>query len=582
MKRNLKKFLIVAIVSASTLLPTFAFAETQKTINVIFGKIRVFVNGASVNKETLLYEGTTYIPLRATAEALKKQLIFDPNTNTAYINNIYTEYPESSSPVINQIRHETIVAYFDRIKLIVDGVKSNKETLLYNGSTYIPLRDTAELLKMQVSYDGATSSAKITDGNGSSSPQPINAKLAYYANFPTILDLGTYAGVSLVKSSAINNGAEYCYQKTLVPFEKFNGYLGELVKLGFLLNNELSSNGYYFYSKGSISISIDIRSAEHIVISIQNTNTTTVSIAMYQEYPLIPDIGSFVGAKINAFKTTTEYDGSKAYWYKNISAEVIQTYVNELLRLGYVMDKSLSKTNYYVYTKADISLIVDAATYRYDNTVLVNIKSVTSETYSYYSEYPSVPVFANTQPVSSYLTDDGIGTVFRYGRFDNSVVQNYIKTLTGLGYVLVGNMSYDNYFVYYKDTIQITIDLTTLKSDGGILIIVKKIKSLDSTGSKNDFIAYTQFPGVPDYGAFLNPYKSAFDVATTADGFIVYHYGRPTNSNSVQNYRSKLESLQYLYNSNDSKSNYHVYQKGNTIAIVDLTDSDGFVSIKIK
>ncbi len=61
------------------------FAEQAENIVAIFNKVSLVVNGEKIDKETLLYNGTTYIPLRATAEVLGKEVTWNPDNNTAYI-----------------------------------------------------------------------------------------------------------------------------------------------------------------------------------------------------------------------------------------------------------------------------------------------------------------------------------------------------------------------------------------------------------------------------------------------------------------------------------------------------------------
>ena len=63
-----------------------AFAESSETINAIFGRIKLVVNNMPVEQETLLYNGTTYVPLRVAAEVLDKDVVWGGDNNTAYIN----------------------------------------------------------------------------------------------------------------------------------------------------------------------------------------------------------------------------------------------------------------------------------------------------------------------------------------------------------------------------------------------------------------------------------------------------------------------------------------------------------------
>lgn|GEM_PF-7045128 len=78
------------------LLTSPALAEnTSRTINVAYRDIRLVVDGVEVtlkdvngvSVEPFAYNGTTYLPVRAVAEALKKEVSWDGDASTVYYNN---------------------------------------------------------------------------------------------------------------------------------------------------------------------------------------------------------------------------------------------------------------------------------------------------------------------------------------------------------------------------------------------------------------------------------------------------------------------------------------------------------------
>lgn len=85
MKLNLKSFFAGILVTSLVGTGTIAFAESSQTIQAIFGRVKLVVADKPVEQETLLYNGTTYVPLRAAAEILGKEVAWDGATNTAYI-----------------------------------------------------------------------------------------------------------------------------------------------------------------------------------------------------------------------------------------------------------------------------------------------------------------------------------------------------------------------------------------------------------------------------------------------------------------------------------------------------------------
>lgn len=62
-------------------IPVFA-----ETIDIVFNSINITVNGVKVEADNILYNGTTYVPLRKIGEMLNKDVGWDESTRTASIN----------------------------------------------------------------------------------------------------------------------------------------------------------------------------------------------------------------------------------------------------------------------------------------------------------------------------------------------------------------------------------------------------------------------------------------------------------------------------------------------------------------
>lgn len=62
-----------------------------KTINVLENDIAVVVDGKQIHESNFVYDDRTYLPLRAVAEAVGKEVTYDENTNTAYIGAVPTQ-----------------------------------------------------------------------------------------------------------------------------------------------------------------------------------------------------------------------------------------------------------------------------------------------------------------------------------------------------------------------------------------------------------------------------------------------------------------------------------------------------------
>lgn len=79
---------IVVGAMLATAVPATA-AQITKSISVAYNNIKIVVDGQQVstdkNNEPFIYNGTTYLPIRAVGQAVGKQVTWDGNTNTVYL-----------------------------------------------------------------------------------------------------------------------------------------------------------------------------------------------------------------------------------------------------------------------------------------------------------------------------------------------------------------------------------------------------------------------------------------------------------------------------------------------------------------
>lgn len=99
MKRTLKGF-IMGLLVATLLMGTVFGSGIQETIEVLFNSVNLSVNGTISGKVgenhildngeevpySILYKGTTYLPIRKVSEVLNKEVAWDGDTSTVSIN----------------------------------------------------------------------------------------------------------------------------------------------------------------------------------------------------------------------------------------------------------------------------------------------------------------------------------------------------------------------------------------------------------------------------------------------------------------------------------------------------------------
>ena len=86
LNRSIRTFISGFIVACLLMLSFSSMAEeVSRSIDVAFNKINLKVNGSAVAVDNMLFNGTTYAPVRAVAEMLGKEVLWDSSTNSANI-----------------------------------------------------------------------------------------------------------------------------------------------------------------------------------------------------------------------------------------------------------------------------------------------------------------------------------------------------------------------------------------------------------------------------------------------------------------------------------------------------------------
>jgi len=119
MKKQLQGFIIGVIITI-LILSSSALADTVKQkIEVVFNSINITVNGQKVEADNILYNGTTYVPLRAVAEMLGKEVQWNQETRTASIND---KIETNTAKVIRVVDGDTLEVEFngkiEKVRLI--------------------------------------------------------------------------------------------------------------------------------------------------------------------------------------------------------------------------------------------------------------------------------------------------------------------------------------------------------------------------------------------------------------------------------------------------------------------------------
>ena len=103
MKKHIKRFALAFLIVV-LLMGTAFGAGYQETISVWFNSITITVDGSPVDTKNILYQGTTYLPIRVAAEMLGKDVDWDSKTRTANIRGVETTAGEYSKADIDKLK----------------------------------------------------------------------------------------------------------------------------------------------------------------------------------------------------------------------------------------------------------------------------------------------------------------------------------------------------------------------------------------------------------------------------------------------------------------------------------------------
>lgn len=152
-------------------------AELRPGVKVVIdGTEQTFYNAQGKEVHTIFYNGTHYLPVRAIGELMGKNVNWDQTTLTVTLSSPRLSTPVTGTPDTTTAEQDIYAQLRPDFTIIVDGVVRNfTDTqgrtvypILYNGSTYLPIRAIGELMGDTVSWNATTYAITLTSpGSGS-------------------------------------------------------------------------------------------------------------------------------------------------------------------------------------------------------------------------------------------------------------------------------------------------------------------------------------------------------------------------------------------------------------------------------
>ncbi|GIP39966.1 hypothetical protein J31TS4_32460 [Paenibacillus sp. J31TS4] len=183
MKRNKFVLLLLGVLLlCGSALPASA-NQTSVGVDVYYAPLQYNFDGKKLQPEAgqegMIYEGTTYVPLRFAAYALNKAVGWDQETYTVTLKApTVLEKKQIEEYLVNRLVNGTkpapawdmvptaLQVYWEPIQYVVDGVDKTgvgkKLGFLYNDTLYVPIRFLSELLGMTIAWDQETFAIRAT------------------------------------------------------------------------------------------------------------------------------------------------------------------------------------------------------------------------------------------------------------------------------------------------------------------------------------------------------------------------------------------------------------------------------------
>ncbi len=153
MKKKAVVFCLLGAMALGTC--TVSAANGTKNISATFRNIKIVVDGkeVSTSAEPFIYNGTTYLPIRAVGEAVGKEVTWNAGTNTVYLGEVpeSAKQPETpaapaatgSLPVLTQFVEQMGVTSAEGLPELLAAVRSGEESAYLIVEVYLKGIDEA-------------------------------------------------------------------------------------------------------------------------------------------------------------------------------------------------------------------------------------------------------------------------------------------------------------------------------------------------------------------------------------------------------------------------------------------------------
>jgi YD repeat-containing protein len=314
-------FLALALALMFSLAVPAAASNGNESITVTCRAIRIVVDGTEITPtdasgqpvEPFIYNGTTFLPVRAVARALALTVAWDEATSTVTLTSGGTADPGSGTAAATN-GTKTIAINRRDIRIVMNGTEITPtdangnavEPFIYDGTTYLPVRAVASALGVAVAWDDAASTVYLGE-----QPQETvwltKTETEYYAD-GSIKRQDTYTYDELWRCTAIAShypedpDRDSTITRTFdgdgrLIFEDYgDGYsrysyddAGNLVSDKYYYGGSMVEWQYAYDAAGRISLKTTLDQGDIVTTAAYTYNARGDLVTLVTDYPENPD-----------------------------------------------------------------------------------------------------------------------------------------------------------------------------------------------------------------------------------------------------------------------------------------------------
>ncbi len=155
-----------------TTVPVFAEGKVVKD-SFKLNSGYIYLDNNLIDGESLTYKGVTYLPVRKISETVGLSVVYDKSNNKINLVDGGTKL-NNANTVNKYTKSKTDDLSINNVTVYVNGVQIDSDNIMYNGTTYLPLRKIAEAIGLNVNYHTTTSYINLNSNTNSKEVKTTN------------------------------------------------------------------------------------------------------------------------------------------------------------------------------------------------------------------------------------------------------------------------------------------------------------------------------------------------------------------------------------------------------------------------